>query len=79
MAGSLLTGALQFALARQLLRAPIQRALAARPSMAAIQHAVSRDQFRLQVLLRLTPLNPATISYLLGATGVRFSGLGASP
>jgi hypothetical protein len=28
----------------------------------------------LQVLLRLTPLNPATISYLLGAAGVRFSG-----
>ena len=42
--------------------------------MAAIQRAVSRDEFRLQVLLRLTPLNPATISYLLGAAGVRFSG-----
>jgi uncharacterized membrane protein YdjX (TVP38/TMEM64 family) len=26
------------------------------------------------VLLRLTPLNPATLSYLLGAAGVRFSG-----
>jgi len=74
VAGSLLAGALQFALARQLLRAPIQRTLAARPSLVAIQRAVSRDQFRLQVLLRLAPLNPATISYLLGATGVRFSG-----
>ncbi len=74
VAGSLLAGALQFALSRQLLRAPIQRALATRPSLAAIQRAVSRDQFRLQVLLRLTPLNPATISYLLGAAGVRFSG-----
>jgi uncharacterized membrane protein YdjX (TVP38/TMEM64 family) len=74
VAGSLLAGALQFVLARQLLRAPIQRALAARPSLAAIQHAVSHDQFRLQVLLRLTPLNPATISYLLGASGVRFFG-----
>ena len=28
----------------------------------------------MQVLLRLTPLNPAAISYLLGAAGVRFSG-----
>jgi uncharacterized membrane protein YdjX (TVP38/TMEM64 family) len=74
VAGSLLAGALQFGLARQLLGAPIQRALATRPSLAAIQRAVSRDQFRLQVLLRLTPLNPATISYLLGAAGVRFSG-----
>jgi uncharacterized membrane protein YdjX (TVP38/TMEM64 family) len=74
VAGSLLAGALQFALARQLLGVPIRRALAARPSLAAIQRAVNRDQFRLQVLLRLAPLNPATISYLLGATSVRFSG-----
>jgi uncharacterized membrane protein YdjX (TVP38/TMEM64 family) len=72
--GSLLAGALQFGLARQFLGSPIQQALAARPSLAAIQRAVSRDQFRLQVLLRLAPLNPATISYLLGAAGVRFSG-----
>ena len=28
----------------------------------------------MQVLLRLTPLNPAAINYLLGAAGVRFSG-----
>lgn len=73
--GSLLAGSLQFALAHQLLRTSIQRALAARPSLEAIQRAVSHDQFRLQVLLRLAPLNPATISYLLGAAGVRFSGL----
>ena len=74
LAGSFLAAAIQFALAHQLLRARIQRTLAARPSLAAIQRAVSRDEFRLQVLLRLTPLNPATISYLLGAAGVRFSG-----
>lgn len=74
LVGSFLAAAIQFALARQFLRAKIQRTLAARPSLAAIQRAVSRDEFRLQVLLRLTPLNPATISYLLGAAGVRFSG-----
>jgi len=74
LAGSLLAGAMQFALSHKLLRARIQRTLAARPSLAAIQRAVNRDEFRLQVLLRLTPLNPATISYLLGAAGVRFSG-----
>lgn len=74
VAGSVLAGALQFALSHKLLRARIQRALAARESLTAIQRAVSRDEFRLQVLLRLTPLNPATISYLLGAAGVRFSG-----
>ena len=74
LVGSVLAGAIQFALSHNLLRARIQRMLAARPSLTAIQHAVNRDEFRLQVLLRLTPLNPATISYLLGAAGVRFSG-----
>ncbi len=64
----------QFLLSRHLLRTRIQRALAARPALAMIQRAVNRDAFRLQVLLRLTPLNPATVSYLLGAAGVRFPG-----
>ena len=74
LVGSVLAATMQFALSHKLLRARIQRTLAAKPSLAAIQRAVSRDEFRLQVLLRLTPLNPATISYLLGAAGVRFSG-----
>jgi uncharacterized membrane protein YdjX (TVP38/TMEM64 family) len=73
-AGSLLAATLQFILSRHMLRERIQRFTAARPSWAAIQHAVQRDALRLQVLLRLTPLNPAGISYLLGAVDVRFSG-----
>ncbi|HUU98888.1 MAG TPA: VTT domain-containing protein, partial [Phycisphaerae bacterium] len=72
--GSLLAAALQYALAQRLLRSRIERALAARPSMAAIQRAVSRNEVRLQALLRLTPLNPAMITYMLGAAGVRFAG-----
>lgn len=74
LAGSLLAAALQFLFSHKLLRAPIQRMITARPALAAIQRAVSRDEFRLQILLRLTPLNPAIISYLLGTAGVRFSG-----
>jgi uncharacterized membrane protein YdjX (TVP38/TMEM64 family) len=74
LAASLLAATLQFALSHKLLRSRIQRMLAARPSLVAIQRAVSRNEFRLQILLRLTPLNPATISYLLGAANVRFSG-----
>lgn len=73
LASSLVASVAQYALSRWLLRAPIQRALARRPSLAAIQRAVMRDDLRLQVLLRLAPLNPATMSYLLGAAGVRFS------
>jgi hypothetical protein len=63
--GMLISEVLQFAISRQLLRARIEQTLATRPSLAAIQRAVIRDEFRLQVLLRLAPLNPATINYLL--------------
>lgn len=73
LVGNLLAAAIQFQLSRRLLRARIQQALASKPTLAAIQQAVRRDAFRLQVLLRLAPLNPATVSYLLGAAGVRFS------
>ena len=73
LAGSLLAAAMQFALSHKLLRSRIRRMLAARPALAAIQRAVSLDEFRLQILLRLTPLNPATINYLLGTAGLRFS------
>lgn len=73
-AGNLLAASLQYALSQRLLQVRIARALAARPPLAAIQRAVSGTDFKLQLLLRLTPLNPATISYMLGAAGVRFSG-----
>lgn len=74
LAGALVAATVQFVLARKLLRARIERKLASKPSLLAIQRAVSGDEFRLQLLLRLTPLNPAIINYLLGSAGVRFSG-----
>jgi len=72
--GALLGSMLQFLLAHRFLRGRIERALTKRPALARIQRAVKQDELRLQVLLRLTPLNPATVSYLLGAAGVRFKG-----
>ena len=74
LAGNIMGAALQYGLARRLLHEPIQRALETRPLLRSIQSAVIRDEFRLQLLLRLTPLNPALVSYLLGAAGVRFGG-----
>ncbi len=74
LAGNLIAAALQYGLARRLLHEPIQRALETRPLLRSIQSAVIRDELHLQLLLRLTPLNPALISYLLGAAGVRFIG-----
>jgi hypothetical protein len=78
LVGSMLAGAIQFALSRRLLRARIQRMLSAKPSLAAIQRAVLGDEFRLQILLRLTPLNPATISYLLVRISHRVSSRGGA-
>lgn len=72
--GNILAAALQYGLARWLLHDPIQRALQRRSLLRALQGAVLREGIRLQVLLRLTPLNPALISYLLGGAGVRFGG-----
>lgn len=72
LVANMLAAAMQYALARQWLKPRIQRALTTRPVLAAIQRAVIEDENRLQVLLRLAPLNPASISYLLGAAGVRF-------
>jgi uncharacterized membrane protein YdjX (TVP38/TMEM64 family) len=74
LAGTLLAAALQYTLSRRLLRARIEHAIQARPSLAAIQHAVTQEELRLQFLLRLTPINAATVSFLLGAAGVRFGG-----
>lgn len=74
VAGTLLASALQYFLSRWLLRARILRFLAGKPSLSALHRSVRSDTFRLQALLRLTPMNPATVSYLLGAAGVRFSG-----
>ena len=73
VAANLLAAAFQYALSRWLLRHRVQRAVDRRPSFVAIQRAVMKDQLWLQFLLRLTPLNPASVSYLLGTTGVRFS------
>ncbi len=74
MVGSLLACSLQYWIARRFLRERITRMIDSRPYFAAIRRAVLQDELRLQLLLRLAPLNPATVSYLLGATGVRFGG-----
>lgn len=73
VAASFLGAALQYGLSRGLLKNRVQRVVAARPSLAAIQRAAHRDGFKLQALLRMTPVNPVYVSYAMGAAGVRFS------
>lgn len=72
--GILIAATFQFLLARRLFQAGIQREISQRPALAAIQRAVIQDEVRLQFLVRLTPINPAIMSYLLGATHVRMTG-----
>jgi len=70
---SLLTAAVDFAISRQFLRVRVSQWLKANPRLAAIERAVKREGLRFQFMLRLTPINPATLSYVLGATHTRFS------
>lgn len=70
--GSLLGAMLQFALAHRLLKRPIERLVARRPAMPGVLRAVKHDELKLQLLIRLTPINRAFTSYMLGAIGVRF-------
>ncbi len=72
--GGLLAAMVQYAVARRLLREPIERGLASRTGLRSIVEAVSRREVGMQALVRLTPLSPAVVSYLMGATGVRFGG-----
>lgn len=74
VAGGLLACAVQWALGRGVLRERVDRFAAARPKLAAVHRAVRQDAVRLQFLIRLTPLSPALVSYLLGAAGVRLGG-----
>lgn len=71
--GTVLTAALNFLTARSLLRPRIERMLEQHPKLRAIRDAANREGLRLQLLLRLAPINPVSISYVLGASGVRFS------
>jgi uncharacterized membrane protein YdjX (TVP38/TMEM64 family) len=71
--GSVLGAILQYALARRLLRPTVERFVLAKPALAALQNAVLRQEFRLQLLIRLTPLNRTLTNYMLGAAGVGFT------
>jgi uncharacterized membrane protein YdjX (TVP38/TMEM64 family) len=42
------------------------------PKLRAIRAAAADEGIRLQLLLRLAPIDPVSVSYVLGASGVRF-------
>ena len=71
--GAVLTAAFNYLLAGNLLRSRIKKILDKHPKLQAIQRVADREGLKLQLLLRLSPLSPVTVSYVLGASGVRFS------
>jgi uncharacterized membrane protein YdjX (TVP38/TMEM64 family) len=71
--GSLAGAALQYVLARRLLRPTVEKFISSRPALAALQVAVLKQEFRLQFLIRLTPLNRTLTNYMLGAAGAGFA------
>jgi len=72
IAGGIAAAALDYFIAKKWLRARIEKSLARRPKLLAIQRAVEREGLRFQFLLRMAPINAVLVSYILGAAGVRF-------
>jgi uncharacterized membrane protein YdjX (TVP38/TMEM64 family) len=68
----LLTALVDFAISRRFLHAHVSRWLSANPRLASIERAVHNEGLRFLFLLRLTPIHPVTVSYLLGATTTRW-------
>lgn len=70
--GGLLGGSLMFALAHGLLRKRIRELVEGRPRLAAIDRMAGREDVKLNVLTRLSPLNFGLASYTLGAGRSRY-------
>jgi uncharacterized membrane protein YdjX (TVP38/TMEM64 family) len=71
-AAVLLTAMVNFTMARWWLHGMVRRWLSRSPRLSAIERAVDREGLKFLVLLRLTPLSPVAVSYLLGTTRTRF-------
>ncbi len=71
--GAVITAALNFLAAHKLFRPRVEEILQQHPKWQAIRAVANREGLRLQLLLRLAPINPVSVSYVLGASGARFS------
>lgn len=66
-ASGILGAVLNFIFARRYLSGWVSRWLSKYPKLAAIASVADREGLRFHLLLRLTPVNPTTLSYILGA------------
>jgi len=71
--GSTVGAAAAFLIARYLARGAVQRRLANRAGVAAVDAAIAREGMKIVFLLRLSPVFPfVLLNYLLGLTGIPF-------
>jgi uncharacterized membrane protein YdjX (TVP38/TMEM64 family) len=71
--GGLISASIMFALARGVASARVRAYARRRPRLARFLELAEEDAVRLMILLRLSPLHFALVSYLLGASRVRFA------
>ena len=70
--GAIITSTMNYLVARKLFRVRIEKILRKHPKFRSIHRLAEQDSLRLQLLLRLSPINPVLVSYILGAAGVRY-------
>lgn len=72
IAGGLLAAVAMFVIARVFFAAQVNRFAMTRPRLARFLDLAAADSLRVMVLMRLSPLHFGLVSYLLGASRVRF-------
>ena len=72
IAASICTAALDFYISRFFLHGLVNKALSSRPRFAVIHRAVGTEGLQFQFLLRLTPINPVLLNYVLGTSKTSF-------
>jgi uncharacterized membrane protein YdjX (TVP38/TMEM64 family) len=70
--GVVVTQCIAFGISRYFLSDRVGQALQQRPKLASIERIANSQGLRLQLLLRISPLNPVAISYVIGITRIRF-------
>jgi uncharacterized membrane protein YdjX (TVP38/TMEM64 family) len=73
VASGMLGAVLDYVVANKFLGSRITHVVQRHPKLLAVQRAVQREELRLQFMLRLAPVNAASLNYVLGAAGARFS------
>lgn len=72
MVASLITAGVDFGISRCFFGERGRRWLDSNPRLGAIEKAASREGLPFLFMLRLTPISPVTVSYVLGITQTRF-------